>query len=444
MSCVIRTNDYDNAVLAKLERDLSKRIEPPGQKYTANLKVMRAYIVDEKDPDRPCNVPFNYGLKSSLKYNIVTKRPNRKITESFHHVFEGELRHEQKACRTQMIAFLQEHKSVILACYTGFGKTVTALNVASKIKLKTLITVPKKPLMAQWSAEINKFIPNATVLVVDAKMAKSVNSVDVPDFAIVNACNIHKICPNFLKKYGLVIVDEAHLQMTETLCHNLLKLTPRYLIGVTATPYREDGYDFLFNMFFGDSKVTISLNKKHVVYKVKTGFRPNNGKILKLGPQYKTKLDWNALLDEQAKNVERNDLIVKIVEHFKARTFLILVKRVEHGKLLMDRLIADGESVTSLLGKQQQFDPDARILIGTNSKIGTGFNHPKLDTLLCACDMVSYYIQFVGRIMRRTDVEPVVFDLVDSHPILKKHFQKRLKVYVKHGGQVSIMETNFI
>ena len=50
--------------------------------------------------------------------------------------------------------------------------------------------------------------------------------------------------------------------------------------------------------------------------------------------------------------------------------------------------------------------------------------------------MVSYYIQFMGRIMRRKDVEPVIFDLVDTHPILKKHFDKRSKVYNKHGGEI--------
>ncbi|ABF82138.1 hypothetical protein MIV108L [Invertebrate iridescent virus 3] len=95
-----------------------------------------------------------------------------------------------------------------------------------------------------------------------------------------------------------------------------------------------------------------------------------------------------------------------------------------------------GERTTSLLGKQQTYDPEARILIGTNSKIGTGFDHPKLDTLLAAADMVSYYIQFIGRIMRRKDVEPIIFDLVDSHPILRQHWIKRKKVYENHGGEI--------
>ena len=113
-----------------------------------------------------------------------------------------------------------------------------------------------------------------------------------------------------------------------------------------------------------------------------------------------------------------------------------MVKRVEHGQYIKDCLEKLGEKVTSLLGKQQEFDKEARILIGTNSKIGTGFDHPRLDTLLAAADMVSYYIQFIGRVMRRKDVEPIIFDLVDNHPTLKKHFEKRSNVYSKHGGEI--------
>lgn len=223
--------------------------------------------------------------------------------------------------------------------------------------------------------------------------------------------------------------------MTEKLSENLLHLTPRYLLGITATPYREDDYNSLFGLFFGEEKVVYSLHKKHLVYKVKTGFSPDDKKV-KYGPNYKTKTDWNSILDEQAKNEKRNQLIVHIIRQFKDRVFLILVKRVEHGQYLMQRLQQLGEKVTTLLGKQQEFDKDARILIGTNSKIGTGFDHPRLDALLAAADMVSYYIQFIGRVMRRKDVEPVIFDLVDSHPTLKRHFEQRSKIYNKHGGQI--------
>ena len=437
MACIIHTNLYDDKVLMKMQKDLTKKIESGNKQYgTSQSKTIYIYSVNEDSESRPCNIPFSYGLKLASKKGLEIERPSRKGLQSINYEFNGSLREEQKNCRDQALTSLQKNKSVMLSCYTGFGKTVTAINMASKIKLKTFIVVPKKPLLGQWEAEIKKFVPDASVMILEPSKIKNMVVIDPPDFCIINACNIHKVDKNLIKSYGFVIVDEAHLQMTEKLSENLLNLTPRYLLGITATPYREDGYNVLFDLFFGEEKVKYTLNKKHTVYRVKTGFIPNEEKYLRTGPNYKTKLDWNSILDEQSKNEKRNELIIKIVRYFKDRVFLILVKRVEHGQYIKDCLEKLGEKVTSLLGKQQEFDKEARILIGTNSKIGTGFDHPRLDTLLAAADMVSYYIQFIGRVMRRKDVEPIIFDLVDNHPTLKKHFEKRSKVYSKHGGEI--------
>lgn len=439
MACTVHTNFYEDKILAKMQKDLSIKIDC-GNKYAGNQsKTIYVYSVDDKVESRPCNVPFNYGLNLASKKDLCIKRPGRNNLGNMNHPFTGTLRDEQKNCRDKALTMLQSYKSVMLSCYTGFGKTVTAINMASKVKLKTFIVVPKKPLLGQWESEIKKFVPEASILVIEPKKIQNLGSLDhYPDFCIVNACNIHKIDKNFLMVYGFVIIDEAHLQMTEKLAENLLILTPRYLLGITATPYREDGYNVLFNLFFGTAKVQYTLDKKHIVYKVKTGFIPKGD-----NNSHYNKLDWNTILDDQSKNKKRNELIINIVSKFKDRVFLILVKRVDHGQYLLDCLEKMGERVTSLLGKQQEFDKEARVLIGTNSKIGTGFDHPKLDTLLAAADMVSYYIQFMGRVMRRKDVQPIIFDLVDSHPTLQKHFLKRSKIYLKHGGEIVKFDPKF-
>ena len=147
MACVIHTNLYDDKVLVKVQKDLTKKIESGNKQYGTNQsKTVYVFSVNEQVESRPCNVPFSYGLKSTL---IDIERPNRKNLLSMKHEFQGELRDEQKNCRNQALTLLQERKSVMLSCYTGFGKTVTAINMASKIKLKTFIVVPKKPLLKQ-------------------------------------------------------------------------------------------------------------------------------------------------------------------------------------------------------------------------------------------------------------------------------------------------------
>jgi superfamily II DNA or RNA helicase len=144
MACIIHTNLYDDKVLMKMQKDLTKKIESGNKQYgTSQSKTIYVYSVDEEVESRPCCIPFSYGLKLALKKNLEIQRPNRKSLGGMQHEFTGSLRDEQKNCRDQALTLLQKSKSVMLSCYTGFGKTVTAINMASKIKLKTLIVVPK-------------------------------------------------------------------------------------------------------------------------------------------------------------------------------------------------------------------------------------------------------------------------------------------------------------
>jgi superfamily II DNA or RNA helicase len=124
------------------------------------------------------------------------------------------------------------------------------------------------------------------------------------------------------------------------------------------------------------------------------------------------------------------------VQKFRDRNILVLSKRVEQCNYLFQRLVDEKENVTSLIGKEQEFDRSARILIGTTSKCSTGFDFAKLDTLILACDVKDYFVQVLGRVLRRPEVKPIIFDLVDDNPIIKIHFFDRLKVYKEIGGRI--------
>ena len=94
------------------------------------------------------------------------------------------------------------------------------------------------------------------------------------------------------------------------------------------------------------------------------------------------------------------------------------------------------------MGSNQEFDSEARILIGTNSKVGTGFDHKKLDALLLAADVEEYFIQYLGRIFRTKEGVPIVVDLVDDNNILLKHWLTRRGIYLEHGGRVKSLMLN--
>lgn len=317
------------------------------------------------------------------------------------------------------------NRRFLLGDFTVTHNTIGAINLACTIRFKTLVIVNRIVLMKQWKESILQFCPSARVQCLTSKSKMS-----EADFYIINAINIKKMGRTYFSDIGLLVVDEAHAIMTEKLSKSMQFIQPRYLIGLTATPYRPDGLGILLDIYFGEFKIIRKLFCEHTVYKVDTGFKP----IVK-----KTeagRVDWNAILEDQATNEERNELIITIIKTHPKRNFIVLVKRVFQGHYLEDRLLEEKEYVTSLLETNQNYDRKARILVGTTGKISFGFDHKKMDTLILAADVESYYIQSMGRVFRKPDMRPLIFDLVDKNPILEKHYRTRRDVYKDAGGVI--------
>jgi superfamily II DNA or RNA helicase len=346
--------------------------------------------------------------------------------------FTGQLRDFQREIRKEAIPILNKWGSVLISSFTGSGKSIIALNLVSRIKLKTLIIANKIVLLTQWMNYIEQFCSTIAQIIKPQTVINEEASIFV-----INAINIAKLPSLFLQKIGTIIVDESHLILARTISTSLHLTHPRYLIGLSATPFRYDNLDVLFKHFFGNGKIIRKLWIPHTVYKVNTGI------TLKTPISTNGRYDWNAILESQSEHIQRNELIIKIVTQFSDRVFFILTKRVKQVMYLVNRLQTEGEHVTYLARSKQDFDKTARILIGVNSKIGTGFDHPRLNTLLLASDVENYFIQYLGRITRRSDQDLMVFDLVDSNSTLEKHFKTRKSVYLEHGGKIQNVNANF-
>jgi len=368
-------------------------------------------------------LPFNWTIKNITK--SLWKNTKQQYLKT-NVVFNGILRKEQKEVKKEALHILNKQCSVILSMPCGFGKTITAINLSTTIKKQTLVVVNKIILIKQWIESIQEFCPTATKDVISTKKKWNCNA----DFLIVNAQNLVKINPTLLSSIGVVIVDELHMILAESLFRTLQCVQPRYLIGLSATAYRNDEMGQLIEWYFGSNKISRQLHREHIVYKVNTEFKPVIEKTT-IGM-----VNWGKVLDSQAHDEERNQIILNIVTKHKNRNFLILVKRIFQGEYLLEKLTSYGESVTSLLGNQQKYNKHARILIGTCQKVGTGFDHKKLDSLIIATDLKDYFIQYLGRIFRTKMGIPLVFDLVDNYSVLKKHWQERKKIYTQHGGDI--------
>ncbi len=426
MSRIINLNELNDEDLKKIGSDL--QITQPPSKYAFSSLPKYLYLYELKDNDKLI-VPFSYG-NCSANGGANGQRPNRDTLGNINIKFTGQLREEQKEIKTEAIQHLNKYGSTIISAYCGFGKTITSIYIATKIGLKTLIVCHRIVLINQWKESIEKFTEDAKIQIIegDEKINKDC------DFYIINAINIPKRNSLYYKDIGTLIVDESHILLAEKMCLGLKYIFPRYVIGLSATPYRMDGLNILFDLYFGDRKITRKLYRRHIVYKVMTGFKPEV-KTNRMG-----KVDWNSVLNSQCEDEKRNELIIDIIKKYKERVFLILCKRVIQANYIVKRLTEEKEDVTSLIGSEQKYEQSSRILVGTVSKVGVGFDHPRVNTLLIASDVEQYFVQYLGRVFRVKNSEPYIFDLVDNYGLLEKHFKTRMGVYIEHGGIIKKYE----
>lgn len=337
--------------------------------------------------------------------------------------FTGKLRPAQESVAKNALTNMYTKGTILIVAHPGFGKTITSINIACKLNMKTMIIVNKLILIKQWTESINIFCPDKKLQYITSK-TKLIDP--TADFYIMNAINIKKKPKVWFEQIKLVIIDEIHQLVTKILCQGFFHFTPDYLIGLSATPYRFDEYNKVISWFFGKYLIGKQLMKKHLVYYVDSDFVPD----IAYTPRG---LDWNVVLNSQAQNEKRNELIVKIVNRFPEKIWLILVKRVVHAEILQKMF---GGKCETLLREKINFDKNCKILIGTTCKIGVGFDHSKIDALFIAADVKNYFVQFLGRCMRRPDCDPIVVDLIDNFRVLKKHFEGRTVEYLKHGGSL--------
>lgn len=428
MSCVADLEYLSFDVRKKLSTDLE--VVPKESKYGKQESIIVFDYEETMEGDVKkyyVKVPFSYYFHN-LTTIFKTPFPNDsiKFPRASEYEFEGKLNRIQESVKQETYDILNRTRSVLISLFCGAGKTFYSIFLASKLKYKVMVLCHRVNLIDQWEYSIHKACPEALVQVLDSKTPIDPDG----DFYIMNVGNITKREQKDFKDIGLLVVDEAHTTCTENYSKSLFWFTPRYVIFLTATPDRTDGKGKIIDLYVGTERIERKLWRPFNAYVINTNFKPKSKQSAQ------GRLDWNSVLESQALEEDRNDLIVDVVRYFKTRNFLILCKRIDQGKILSDKLKEYGEDVDTFVGTSKKFDRDSRILISTYSKTGVGFDHPKLDALIVASDVEEGIEQYVGRVFRREDVVPIVFDFLDKMHTLFKHFMTRRKLYTDIGGEV--------
>jgi len=382
-------------------------------------------------------VPRHWGIKKygEPEANIVSEGLSFPDTISFStkfppHDFQKEI----------IETFIKKDGNGLICVPCGYGKTFMALNIAVLLKKRLLIVVDKEFLMNQWKSEIGNFIQGARVGILQANKVQ----IDAEKYDIT-ICMIQTLCrrefpEGFFDEYGFTIFDECHHLGAAYFCQALKKIQTRYMLGLSATPDREDGLSKVFENYLGDPVYKNTKREQDKEAVVKAVWFDSEDPIYSEVP-----VNWRGepitakLLNQVAEFEPRNNKILGIIEEYakdKNRFILILSDRISQlewfEKALGSKYI-HGYYIGGM--KQAKLDENAdkcQILLATYQMCSEGFSVKKLNTIILATPRKNVE-QSTGRIFRqRIDerkVAPHIVDIIDSHECHKRRWYVRQKFY---------------
>lgn len=237
----------------------------------------------------------------------------------------------------------------VLVAPCGGGKTVMGVGITTVLRQPTLILVHTNDLLSQWRRELaeKSLLPGGIgVWGGGEKKQGQVVVATIQSLIRSNPSSLRE----WLSQFGCVILDEAHHCPAETFM-SVINLCPaRYRFGLTATPRRKDGLEFLMHDVIGpivaeitDTELTAEgRSQPCVVREVQTKFFTRY-----------TADEWTKLLGELTADAERNQLIVESIHadwmagHFP----LALSERVSHCHEIAKALRARGMNAHVLVGE---------------------------------------------------------------------------------------------
>lgn len=369
-----------------------------------------------------------------------TIKDQRRTLEPVDFAFTGRLWDFQANAVQSVLA----HDFGTLAAPTGSGKTVMALAIIAARRQPALILVHTRELAAQWVDRIGAFlgIPATDVGMIGSGKKRIGERITV---ALVQS--LYRCASDVAQHVGFIVVDECHRTPSRTFTEAVGAFDSRYMLGLSATPWRRDKLSRLIFWHLGD-----------VVHEVDRAALVEAGhlveaEVVQRETSFRTDLDaseqYSRVLSELTIDPDRNAMIVADLAEAARKgsgICLALTDRKAHVETLHDMLRDQGIEAAALHGglpaKERGRVVDAlhegkvHVLLATGQLIGEGFDLPALSALFLATPIrfSGRVLQYLGRVLRpaRGKERATVVDFIDKGvPVLRASAAARAKIY-KH------------
>lgn len=335
-----------------------------------------------------------------------------------------ELKEHQQEALDSLEAMRSSKETIALLYHaTGTGKTVTAVSDAKRMGGRVLYIAHTKDLITQaadtfhdlWAdASLGLFVENHKEIETQIVCA-SVQSI---------ALYLELFLPD---AFDYLIVDEAHHASAETYQKILSYFTPRFTLGLTATPERADGNNIL-DIFKNtahrlDIQTAVEIGELVPVRCIRIHTNIDLTKVRFNSIQYNIRD-----LESKIFVPERNQLIVDTwLQYVRDKRTVIFCASIRHAEQISEMLTAQGISAMAVSGSMKlaerneatsRFAQKKIMVLCACDLLNEGWDCPDTEVLFMARPTMSkvLYTQQLGRGMRLCEGKDhlMVFDFVDN------------------------------
>lgn len=153
----------------------------------------------------------------------------------------------------------------IFRARTGFGKTISALIVASRLGMSTLIVVDQTNLKDQWIEALTAHfgMKESDIGILQGKRVEP----KPVTIAMIHTLSQKTLPSEVYSYFGFMVVDEVHTSGAPTFSSVLMQFSATCRLGVSATPKRRDGLQKLLDGNLGKVRVYVAdEHKRSSVY----------------------------------------------------------------------------------------------------------------------------------------------------------------------------------
>lgn len=344
--------------------------------------------------------------------------------------------------------FMDADANGLICVPCGKGKTFMALAIAFRLGRRFMVVVDKEFLLDQWAGEMKSLIPGIRI----GRFQGTKVQVEPEEYdctiCMIQTIVQRQIPESMLRSYGFTIFDECHHLGAKHFSKILSKLQTKHMLGLSATPTRDDGLTKVFEWHLGkpvywekkrEADATVSVDILR--------FSSDDTEYAETPMNFRGEVILARLLSQIVAFQPRNLFIANKLKELiqePSRRILVLSERIGHLNALEELMKPTGCTMGYYIGGMKTEVRDeaaekAQILWASYSMASEAMNIKTLNCVLMASPRKKIE-QSTGRILRQRPedrlVDPLIVDLVDIHRSYQSQARERISYYKKCGYKI--------